>query len=800
MKSFRVPARWLLAGLTSAVLLTQLVGCVEYEILLVEGLGFADRIRPDRSPLTSEQRVRDLRFGRYADGTGPDASVLGGELVSEIFLANLADRLTTNLPLSNCLWMASDANGASGDSLAMSWEVMATVSEGTAEETGFPRPLRLCSLTDEFQQTAVGTSSQGLMGGAVSALPINWDDEGRPRLERDVHGLGVLLTAHGPAQPDAYGRCPVDSDPATAEPRYEEAFPSLPGSELAVLGADFHYGTGALHVPTEASYRCPREAGNDCSTITCAKNCPYRPSVDAGDALSFRLGTLQELTASGELDIVLQNGGPLAERWMRPNVLAVREQRRIARRMGQLTGGGFRYAWSTPAAGPPTLRWHENFSPNLLVEDVRFFLLQPDGTELPLTGISGNRVLLFGEGGASWACEGSPVTGTFGIASCLAGGVITSLPVTPTYAVEQLSPAYGEPLAVPLRWEVAFLGDPRIGGAGEVYIELTVRAEFGEAGMTGRPLVVDLGDVMVGDQASDWAELTNVGGPTLEIEAIWIDGPDGGEFAHQIPVEPRAVPLPVDSVELRERIYAFQRGEDFQELGLLETWEDAEQQLTLYRMAPNEGEELELYGARVRVEHELLVAEPEEKLVVQTSAANVTRPLAQPLYSLTAPPFLLATGDSVRVRVTAAPRNFTPYGLEAYLWARAHPVSAPSQSIVVAVPLLADTVWGADPDLFPPAIAFHSTVYNVLLSNNGDRPLLRSWVKITGIDAAAFKVVGQYPTTRVIAPGEAEVFTLEYLHPDGAGCPAQPPEHLATFEVTTDVEIVTASLWGRCEP
>lgn len=795
MDRFRALRSTVAAAAVAALAAIATPACVR--MIEVEGFGFAERIRPDRRPLTVAQRTRDPRWGTYSDGSGAPGAQPGGELVSEIFIANV-DRQMNNLPLSNCLWIASDAGGGAGDTLAMSWEAIGLISAEDQQEDGLPPWIRFCRGADPDQEAVFGASSQSLMGGDIVLPPIIASTDNPRILDRDIQATGVLLTAHGPAQPDPYGRCPVNTY-GGGEIGYEEDYPGYSGQSIVTDGqAAYYHETAGLHVPAESGFDCVVDAANPCSTTVCGDRCTYRPSLAAGDALSFRLGTVQELV-DGELDIVVQSAGFDLERWMRPNVMVVRERRSLARPMKPVAGT-FRYAWSTPAGGggPAGPRWHENFSPNLVVEEVRVFVRRPDGTEVPPPATVGDRVELVGENGATWACERHPDTGTFGIESCLAGGASSGLAATPTYVIEQLDPDFGNPLTAPLRWEAGFVSDPLAGPGGQLYIEFTLRAEFGEAGLSGRPLVADFGDVLVGDRKALWAEFVNVGGKTLEIDDVWIEGPDRAEFAFEIPIQPRAVPLPIDLIEEKEHVYALGVGEDFEEIGLLSTWEDPEQQLTVYRPAEIEGQALQLYGSQVEVRNELLFADPEAKFAFEAPASNVTRPLARTVYSTIQPPFALAVGDRIRIAASAHPQSYSSHDKEAILFVRAHPISSPGEELVVGVPLVARTAWGADPEMLPTRVVFHSSVRNVLIENVGDQPTWRRDVTLSGPDAQMYWIANQIPPMRLLEPGDAEVITLEYQNPDGPDCPPQPTIREATLTVTTDAGDLEAELLGGC--
>ena len=795
----------MLRALRSLVLtvgaLTVLQGCVPDPNMGLEDIGYADRIRLDRASLEG-LADQDLEFGLYSDGLAADGT--DSRLVSELYVANISGPRMSNLPLSNCLWLGTDASGSAGDTLAMSWEGVATF---LVEDEVTPNPLRMCRLADEINRyngVSVGSSAQAIKGHSVSLPSLNLSNGGRtPAQTGDLHFLGAILSAHSDPDPDpdVYGRCPVGPG------LYENGF-SNPAA--AVLGGkSFSFTGDEVFVPQHGSYNCLDRKDNSGETTFCGKRCAYRPPAAAGDALSLRLGVIDELDVkSGDLDIAVvpENRTP---RWMRPNLLLARGTRTIARPMRRLgSGSAYTYQWKTPVAGSasaPTLqRWHENFSPNVVVAAVRFFRLEPGGTELPLDDVDGdgtsdiadNRVALL-QMGTFTTCSGVPNASsrTFAIVGCAAA--------TPTYLHDHLQSSLGDPLTEPLAWQVTFLQDPLAGGSGEVYMEIDLEAEFGEAGMQGRPLVVDLGEVPVDRRASDWLEIVNLGGPRLVVDQLALQGPDAAELSFQLPINPRPIAIPVDFTEEDGR-WRISLGEDFEVLPLMERWEDEEQQLTVARPLVFERQVVDFYGDQAVMEDGLIVALDPAATFAPRLQQGVYRPAVSPAFDIQTLPVELATGDTLRVRVSALPRSYSTYPKTANLHVWAHPSTDPSRQMEIDIALRLRTMWGPDAHTWPEStLVFDGEgMRNALLDSYGDQPLLRTWIGIEGPDFDAFDLASQNPATKVLQPGETEAFTVEYTHPSGAPCGSGVPLQEATLRIVTDVGDQLVDLRGgrTCPP
>jgi len=779
-----------------AVGLTTLPGCLPSAHYPLQDLSYADRIRLDRQALGALAN-HDMDFGTYSNGIAADGT--DSRLVSELYISNVSGARMSNLPLSNCLWLGTDAGGNAGDTLAMSWEAMASF---LVEDEITPNPLRTCRLADElgaYTGVSAGSSSQALKGHSLQLASLNL---GPGSQSDDLDFSGAILSAHRePLPTDPHGRCPVTAD------LYENDYTNK--AEAVLAGRDFHFTTPApSHVPQQSSYSCPDREDNSGETILCGKRCAYRHPL-LGDAISLRLGFIDELDIkTGDLDLTLVPENRTA-RWMKPNLLMARGARTIARPMELVSSGTTHtYQWKTPTAGSPgdptLLRWHENFSPSLLVAAVSFFRLEPGGVEVPLDDLDGdgisdiadNRVTLQ-QLGAFETCSGTAdgAGRSFELAGCTTA--------TPTYLHEFLRDVFDEPLTEPLAWQVTFTQDPLDGGSGEIYMKLELEVEFGEVGMQGRPLTVDLGGVPVGRRANDWVEIVSVGGPRLVVDQLSLQGPDASEFSFQLPINPRPVALPVDLVE-RDDSWMVALGEDFEALPLMERWEDAELQLAVARPLDFEGQVVNLYGDDAAMDDGLIVALDPDATFAPQLQQGVYRPAFRTAFDLQTLPVELSTGDRLRVRISALPQVYSTYPKSASLYVRAHPLTDPSNQLEINVALRLQTQWGPDAQVWPQSQMLFDgdSLYNALLDSVGDQPLLRTWIAIEGRDFSAFDLVSQNESTKVLQPGESEAFTLEYTHPNGAPCGPGVPLQEATLRLVTDAGDRLVELRGgmTCPP
>ncbi|MEM7587107.1 MAG: hypothetical protein AAF560_27205, partial [Acidobacteriota bacterium] len=384
---------------------------------------------------------------------------------------------------------------------------------------------------------------------------------------------------------------------------------------------------------------------------------------------------------------------------------------------------------------------------------------------------------------------------------CRRDGEALSLVVTPTYRVAELSEVYGNPLTQPLRWEVAFQEDPLAGEGGEgheVLIELNVRAEFGGAFLKIDPAGRDLGRRQIGTLVEADADVTNVGGKTLRITQVWLDGSAAADFDVAMPVDPRPVPVAVD-VSWNEDGVVVEAGADWDDVPLLEILEDETQSLDLLRSATVDGESLQLYGEGVDVQGSSLYAhDPSADFTAWQPVAGEDRPISQTVWNQRFLPFDLGPGESFPIRLWGRPSQLGSLGLT--LGVEAFDVTAPSVQEHVASAFRLESIPGPIPGLLPERMTIlpDSPRQNLVVLNHGGLPLVRGFFEITGVDAARFHLTSQHPANATVEPGLMEWYQVQYE----PICGYPYPSHVAELRVATDAGDLTLELVGisACEP
>lgn len=732
----------------------------------IEQVSFADRQRLDRKALSDEQRAADVTVGTFRDGSNADGD--RSTLVSEIVQSNLPGRAVNNLPLSDCYWLATDAQGNVGDRVRLSWN---TQLETVHSDDRSSDHIGLCALRDVDTGVPIHATSSGLEPeGFALYHPLPEEGTEHPAFD----GLGALLTAHPATEIGPDSRCPGDRE--------------------------LHFTGEEQHVAGDPSFACLNRSG--CEVTVCGRGCGFLPSVDQSLRLSMAFELDDGEVMIDEVVVTHSGGTEIVPRWMKPNLMVVRDERRLVRPMAPLSGQPGRFSWATPVFGNAEsgTRWHENFSSNVLVSTARVLFRLPSGSEVGLSGIDGNRILIRSPV-ATFECTGEPsANGTlFDLASgCRLDGNATALVTTPTYAVQELSEIYGNPLTEPLRWEVAFQEDPLAQG-GEVLLELNVRAEFGGAFLKLDLASRDFGRRQIGTLVEAGTSATNVGGKTLRVTSVWLDGNAAADFTVALPSDPRPVPVPIDVRWTESGEYVLEAGADWYDVPLMELVEDEPQGLTLLRASPVDGGSFQLYGDGADGSGSVLYAhDPAADFAAWQPADDEDRPVSRTVWNLRALPFDLSPGESFPIHLRGRPSQLG--SLDLTLNVEAFDVTSPSVKVHIASVFQIESIPGPIPGLLPERMTIlpDRPRQTFLVMNHGALPLVRGFYEIVGPDAARFQVASQHPLTYTVEAGLEEWFQVEYT----PFCSYPYPSHFAELRVVTDAGDLTLDLVGIsvCEP
>lgn len=780
-------------ALLAWVSLLCLAACFPAEELGADDVGevsFNPELRADLQPL---EGTEDPLHGPMTDGV--DGNGRNAGLIHEIYAVS-GVRSMENLPVSHCLWTATGANPGQSEAIHLSWEAVAELNPDSDIAAGFQEGLRqlgLCTLShpvsryfrwhpDEAETKAPDGPDHP--GGPVT-LPTDPDVHNVRVTGTTVDSYQVMLTEHANEAPadDGFGFCPDE-------------------------GTGFAGLTETLPTSTRREIECPTADG---FLPVCAFRCRIQPAADA----------TYELSAPGPLFA----GHEMENRRMEPNLMVVNGSRTISRQMTRdsLTGT---FKWQTavtPETGEGAKRWHENFSPKILVESVSFFATatQTDGSMLRKPLRTDNNQLtiraVFQGNVTTWTCTSntpspnptlvnvSPPPASPSTTHCAINNKADMPFVTPTYNILDLQsePSTDSLLQAPLSWEIDLAAASLPPGATGVFIRFELRTQFAGQFLRISPRL-SFGPQQQGTTAQGQLRVDNPGGEPWHIRAVEIVG-DDADFAAFLPSDPQPVPLPIDVRELmggRMEVSAA----DFADAPLLDLVHQPLYDVDALRPAQGDGSTLEIYGTDVILQGAVPFRPGAAWIPIPAPPADVARPFSRLVYASRPLPFDLMPGESFDVLVTAHP---IAAGLrQAQVKVYAHPVGLPDGTQYVAASVAVQAQSGPVLELIPAALLFplphaepdQPLTRNLVISNFGQTPLQRTGIGIAGAQASSFTLVSQHQAAVTLGPAEYELYEVEY-RPTCA--PPYGDDH-AQLEISnstgTAVVPLTGNHWEACQP
>lgn len=779
---------------------------------------FNERIRLDRQPLDVEgrqdaddpiydQHVIDVTVGAFRDGYAyVDGRWVEIELVSEVYpdfkdcpSDDPKECPTEMLMQPDCYWVAAADPFTGFDAVAMNWEAVVQFAPGTfvneLDETGRLREFGACRAAEPVTGVRAILDTEEWeadprrveLPGFENHLNFNNAPDGRSQLDfgLDLPFTVVELSGVEPASDD--GVCPPRA--SLGEPWRPFAGPETHTiATFETRNPPWEQG----RVPRGDIFCRPLETTDDNDNVV-ARHYP---------ACAYRCGTAPLRDGSYRLAIEVEQDGQSfdVERFLQPNLLVVSGRRETVRPM---TFDGT-LAWQTPVLGDAEtgLRWHENWSPNVLVESVRVFE-RVDGREVPPEledpGAGPElRLRLPRAAEPEHICHGTvtddgvvfPIFNPQEEPDRVACELESEeLLTTPGYLRATLDQAVA-PITTPLSWEVVPAREPDR----EVFLEFTLRAETtGDHAVQMRGLV-RMGKQELGTRRTELIPVRNVGSTVVTIDNLWIDGPQRNEFSARTLAAPVMVPLPVEmsrddgafTVALipghetdLDPLYVADPGYGFPHARVHATDHGG-------GSASAYGETLDFSDGYAR-----LASRPAPFPVHASSGNHLF--LGRPVYPDRPLPITLRPGETFNVAVTAEPQSWGERRGE--LWIELFPVADPGQRFRVTSVLRVEGAQ-ADPASAPETLVFprrgsHSGY--ALLMNVGSLPLVRQAFGVSGPQAQVFHVGSPHPPTRDLDPGESEDFLVRY-DPAGAQLPAGSDHHEARLEVATSQGLVTWEL------
>jgi YVTN family beta-propeller protein len=778
-----------------------------------------DRIRPDGKPLVEDssdcadadlvclQKSTDPWVGHY--------ETRDENVVSEIYPELGSDPVVRRLPKSDCLWVPE------GQAMRASWEAVVGLEPGRgygrAIVNGFPemdaeadapygadfypgglRWFSACRLDTPYDRRAMIASQPGICeafddeceGCTVGpywtaaladgfALSIGCDDP-------NDFDLGTILAGNRVHAFDTDLRAMRPPDP---RPGWNLCAPARPGAP-EWSAADW-----------VAS--CPSEGG---LLDACGDRCVFQPTQDATLAVAS--------TFYGRARV------------LSPALMTVKKDapRRLLRPMERRTSGGTAIlSWFTPPSdvrndpgGPqpeePSLRWEENFTPDVRVAEVRIKDVR-NGGEVQLAP---TRLRVLDPVGAAtvWDCPGAlegagKVFRLTSSSACRQGdGPLGPLAVTPTYVVANATQTTRPPIVAPLTWEADL---PAGVSVAEPVIEFRVVNVACTAGATCNALkaeeVDDLGGLQVGKPHRLTVEVTNVGPEPLRVGTVRMEAvagyPDArGDFAIELLSDPRAAPAAVELTAGGE----LRLGADFATNPLVRSTTTPDGQPSLERTLDRDGARIAVAGDTLTAtgdpsfeDARIVYEDPGTDFSWRPTEPGLRRPFAEVVYLRRATPFYVDPGHSFLVRLTVTPRALGHR--RAYLSVGATADSNPAWGVWTRPLVKARGISGPSLVALPEVISFPRQrldaggqvveVYelNALAANYGNVAMTRGNITFAGPDAGRFALASSHPPSAVIPPGGDEIYTVRYA--PSCAPPLAPPRALGPRQYEAELRVTT---------
>jgi hypothetical protein len=794
-------SRLLVHALAVSALLLGTSACFSPQQVTLEftrPLDLNPRIRLDRNPLDSNQANAAEYTGPYRDGFNsspqcmpgrdPGADNGGCEVISPITPTIQAPQLESLLQ-SNCLWLGDSATGNSTtDAVKVNWEMVAhfrrepahlTCSSPTdvglcrLREPGTARPLEFQDFNEDFvpcrDPEPPVTETTDVSFGSFSTFPLA--RTGGPLLvdtDLDIASTPLVAEYVGPSAPDPSRSCPGSVN--SAQP--------FGGGTVQAASLSGGLGCGAGGTP-----------GN-MAVSTCARDCLAYPPA-------------------GDVALRLRDTSTNATRWLRPNLMTIRGTQNIARVMNSVIGDPALRRWKVQISpdppsqvAPGQVRWHENFSNTLQVEQVRVFVPGPD----PSTSTDDTAPSL------DPAMQGLVIDGTYfisatnpdpftitctGTSNSLTHGWVYVLSranctgnqlddfllgATPAYTHQMLNKSY-YPLTEPLHWDVHLAGNP----ATPVMIEFQIRALKQGSALMASSAVSNFGEMVIGRNDDQFVSFENIGDTPLQVTRATLGGQSPGDFAYRLIASRVPLPLPISiSSTPHKRVIEQIEGYGSIPFDVAATATVGSDFSHLVR--PNrDGKKLKVFNNELVYDGGTAFYREAPRAVPYTFPPGSVPLTVLDAYTEARLPQILAPGRSLQVMVKAKPAN---YGVRrAQLKVEAYS-AIDGQTLNASVVLQVEAKTGGLP-LLHPGYAPITTGRSggdrlLLLENSGDRDVLRGDIRL--VDGRYFSLVPAKPQ-QVLAPGESEVIRLHF----SPTCPSN-----GTPNPVTDQAIVETD-WGSLQ-
>gem|GEM_PF-2961293 len=773
-------------GRVVVVLSCVLLGaCVPTQEQALRNKYFSPAFRADLQPLDQSQHSAGrATHGTYRLGSSDVLSVaypVSASRPDEVHASNMIQ--------SDCVWLAHDSTRARGDRLRLNWEQVVHVWPSEPGEPGFFGEFTgMCTGTDPITRTlpvdtdgSTATATTGLESGATNVY-ITSSSEGL-RVNTEVGGGERLVLACstnsstvGGVRRDCGAQLRMVKDVQLLS-----SFASSPGTNIdgvcgrpaiAHLGSVLTNGDQGFNLPMRDQRYVP----------SCALDASVMPSRDGFFGLRSAATWMHGRTDSS-----------MSKSLISPQLMVVDGGRTITRTV-RVTGAldALDMRWSVPVQRDANAqpRWEENFSPSIAVGAAILRAYDPL-TSLPMATFQSQRLCLENAAGACgtlcrpYQATGSALEYLLDSTYCVDGANRPTQPdVSPSYNNQLLADRANSAQLNPQVWRLETKvrsSSPFISPSARLTFSLRAQLPQGLA-LRARDAAMDFGAAQSsGGLTHAMNDILNEGDVPLRIERAEIIG-DGSAhsrpeaFAVLLAGAPVDVPAPIDFIAVGDAVRA-EPGLGY-ELQPVFSARRAKHAMGLMRN-PLTHVNFQLYDRPFRVingmittnspsfdfktaaERDYLRRHPDQ--LEKAAQGRILGFDAFPLLSL---PAALATGRSLGMHVSFAPRDYGP--ASALLRVTASATAGAAQSRTIHVLLRGHGVQGAILQSMPPVIALpRVSGNNVLLQsgmavvNIGQLAGAITAIRIDGKDRSRFGIIGAPALPLQMQPGDAMSLAIE---------------------------------------
>ena len=445
-------------------------------------------------------------------------------------------------------------------------------------------------------------------------------------------------------------------------------------------------------------------------------------------------------------------------------------------------------------------RWGENFSPRILVEEVRVVERTQDSDRYLSAGDLAQSPLCVRKVRSASSClrrcpveQGPEGEGVFRPAAggCLDGdgdAVVSRL--TPTVDIDELGKATAA-IDRPLGWQI------EVASANTLLLEFRLATQFAGVEVAIDPIVL-FGEIPPQGWRQKHIYLRNTGARSVVVDDLYFtaDSSHPQSFSFLALSHPVSVPLGVDFLGSRGQDAELRLAEDFFALPAVDMAVDEDRGIVLLGGARLDGQTIEAYGETLTFDGGLALTHRPDADFQRPEQTNVRNPLQLVARHPVSLPATLNPGEEFFLLVTAQPAVAGTH--RARLAVDYFDPTSPTSLHTVVSSLDAIGREGPVPSGLPSNVVLvndHETQPRryMLIGNAGDQPYTVNAIDFDGQDPDRFWV-SESPAGQQIMPGEMRRVRIHY----DSECVASgsPVQHDATLVVETSAVAMTTPVVG----